>query len=204
MPLPGEVVHVVGIYDGETASLYLDGHLVSEASPCGEAVPCGGVRNPSNGDAFYAQGAKAAVTLGVVRNGRRGTDELHRGAMRMVRIMKEAMSPLEVLAGSGRFAYDLSSDPCLPGSFGPYEGRKPCLPCPRGTAQHIQGASFCTACPLGMFAAREGQQECEACPPGTAPVPGGDACSADPCAQVGGVPPAPCGAAHHDGHAARL
>ena len=151
IPSPGEMFHIVGMYDGSQVSIYVDGQLYSSSNPCGESTPCGGILNPVAADAFYTEGQKTRLTLGVVYNGRRGTSELHRGAMRMVRIMKEAMSPLEISAAADRFEYDLSSDPCPPGFYGPYEGRQPCFPCEAGRAQHLQGALSCDLCSLGYF-----------------------------------------------------
>lgn len=151
IPSPGEMFHIVGMYDGSQVSIYVDGQLYSSSNPCGESTPCGGILNPVAADSFYTEGQKTRLTLGVVYNGRRGTSELHRGAMRMVRIMKEAMSPLEISAAADRFEYDLSSDPCPPGFYGPYEGRQPCFPCEAGRAQHLQGALSCDLCSLGYF-----------------------------------------------------
>ena len=177
--------HFVATYDGQEVVFYLNGNVHGREPACSRAAQggCGGILYPREGDAFYTKGRKTKFTIGMLDTTETGTAAPHHGLIRLVRVMRRALSPQQVFAAAAQIERGFWKTPCERGSFGAYEGVQPCAQCDPGTIATVAGQDSCRPCPQGFFAPAAGASECLRCLDGSDTLPGGGAaeCSDDEC-----------------------
>lgn len=97
-PAVGTWFHLAVTYNGSVAKIYLDGDLLTEASPCGGGL-CGGIVYPLPSD---LRTYKTPLTIGSTMNGAGSSPVSHRGMMRWVRIYNVTVPQSQI---SSRWAF---------------------------------------------------------------------------------------------------
>uniref|UniRef100_A0A7S0ET74 EGF-like domain-containing protein n=1 Tax=Hanusia phi TaxID=3032 RepID=A0A7S0ET74_9CRYP len=166
--------HIACVYDASQIFLYINGELDAVQQACDVGV-CGNISYPVIDNLFIKENVYFSVGKLQLNN----KDVWFNGVFGWLRIMESVLSPVQVKASSQRMRYGLSVSPCPVGSYGDYEGVKPCLPCPLGHFSSVAGESQCSPCPAGSYADETGLVACKACPDGVLTPSVGSTSSAD-------------------------
>ena len=168
-------VHVAGTYDGRRLALYLNGTLAATERACRRDF-CGRITYPELDGVYVLKDLHLAV--GALEF--QGREIRHQGYIGMVRIMGQAVGEEEMRAGAQRLTLPLSLSWCPPGTYGPYDGLRPCTPCEAGSYAALGGQTRCEPCRAGYFSDMVGSDNCKQCPGGVLTV-GEGSWSTDNC-----------------------
>jgi len=183
-------VHVAGTYDGKHLALYLNGTLAATERACRRDY-CGQITYPELDGVYVLSDLHFAV--GALEF--QGRQIRHQGYIGMVRVMGEAVSEQALRAGAQRLTLPLSLSWCPPGTYGPYDGLRPCFPCEVGLQAPLGGQTRCEPCTAGYYSDVPGSDNCKQCPGGVLTAGEGSS-SVDNC-----TGPDYCKSLLHDCHA---
>ena len=186
---PGQLIHVVCIYDGAEAIIYLDGVELARQHLCqGSALEegvagCGAILYRDEADVMHSGNRALGLTLGVMDSLGDARKASHQGTLREIRLFKQALSPQQVKAAAARaLDLELVEVACMPGNYGPYDGLEPCAPCQPGTISVYLQSSSCESCARDFYSPGPGSSECFLCPDGYATLDvGSSECTRDAC-----------------------
>ena len=182
--LPEQLLHVVAVYDGFEARIFLNGVEVAHERMCPtDYTSCGDILYPTQADALYTGGRTVSVTLGVIDSLPDALTANHLGSLRLARILKQPLSLAQVRAAAARVLdLGLAEEECPPGTYGLYEGLRPCSPCAPGSIAVMSASAECEACARNFYAPEPGSVECLLCPEGSSTLGVGSAqCTQDKC-----------------------
>ena len=163
-------VHVAGTYDGRDLSVYVNGTLAATERACKRAF-CGRITYPVRDSSYVLNDLYFGIGA-VVLDGRQVR---HQGYVALLRILGTAIGPSEIRAAAERLNLPLALAWCPLGTYGPYDGLRPCIPCQAGYQAPLQGQTHCEPCPAGYYADTPGSDNCKQCPNGLLTVREGSA-----------------------------
>ena len=155
-------VHVGGTYDGREIVLYVNGTRMGAERACRREY-CGRITYPVRDDRYVT----TAVPFSVGALEYNGRHVRHHGYIALVRVMGQSLGEEQMHAAAARLALPLALEWCPPGTYGPYDGLHPCLPCLPGSQASLNGQTACTRCPRGFYSDVAGAEQCQQCPDGT-------------------------------------